>query len=126
MNGNVEYTAQEVNELAFNVQQILQSNWPVMFSWGYSKPTAVVFRNMKALRFHVHGFLHKGYIVVALNEGMDLFEVYKLDENFNVLPGEMTEVYLDMLVDIIDQMVETEDANNPEYAEAVKNAVYSI
>lgn len=47
---------------------------------------------MKALRFHVNGFLHKGFIVVALNEGTALFEVYKLDENHNVLPGEETEV----------------------------------
>lgn len=121
-----KYTPDEINETATYILQILRSNWPVIFSWGFSNPAAMVFQDMKALRFHVQGFLHKGNIVVALNEGADSFEVYKLDENYNVLPGELTGVYLDMLVDTIDQLVETEDPNSQEYADAVKNAVYTF
>ena len=128
MNNNQEtrYSVQEIMEAARYVQEIFQTQWRVVFSWGYSRPTALQFRNMKALRFHVNGFLHKGFVVVALNEGTDLFEVYKLDENRNVLPGEETEVYFDMLVDTIDRMVETQNANSLQYqkqAEAYLAAV---
>lgn len=122
MNNNQEtrYSAQEVLEAARYVQQIFWMQWPVVFSWGGSQPVAILFRKMKALRFHVNGFLHRGFIVVALNEGTDLFEVYKLDENRNVLPGEETEVYFDTLVDTIDRMVETSNANSLQYQKQVE------
>lgn len=115
----IKYTVEEINDLATYVLRILSSNRSIMWSWGFSKPTAVVFREMKALRFHVQGFLHKGYVVVALNEGMDCFEVYKLDENLKAQPDEQQEVDSDMLVDTIDRMVETESPNSIEYQSQV-------
>lgn len=122
MNNNQEtrYSAQEVMKTARYVQEIFQTQWPVVFGWGYSQPTAVRFRNRKALCFHVNGFLHRGFVVVALNEGTDLFEVYTLDENRQVLPGEETEVYFDTLVDTIDRMVETSNANSLQYQKQVE------
>lgn len=122
MNDNrpTNYLPQEIQETALYVQQILRTQWIVVSSWGYKRPAAIQFRKMKALRFHVNGFWHKGFIVVALNEGTDLFEVYKLDENHNVLPGEETEVYFDMLVDTIDRMVETPNADSLQYQKQIE------
>lgn len=119
-NQETQYSVQEVMETARYVQQIFRTQWPVVFSGGYSQPAAILFRNMKALRFHVNGFLHQGFVVVALNEGTDLFEVYMLDEKRNVLPGKETEVYFDTLVDTIDRMVETSNANSLQYQKQVE------
>ena len=60
---------------------------------------------MEGLWFHVNGFKHKGWVAVLYNEGLDLFEVRLLDDS-GTEKNRVGEVYIDCLVDIIDELVE--------------------
>ena len=56
------------------------------------------------LRFKVKGFKLRGVVEVAQNEGKNLFEVSFIKRGKVV--DVITDVYLDMLVDVIDNKVE--------------------
>lgn len=53
----------------------------VLMSWGISRLAATVIDNMPALRLKVNGRLHKGEVFIALNEGVDYYEIYLADNN---------------------------------------------
>lgn len=48
----------------------------VLMSWGISQLAATVIDNMPALRLKVNGRLHKGEVYIALNEGVDYYEIF--------------------------------------------------
>ena len=95
--------------------QIFRAYAMVVFSWGFNSPIAIA----NGLRFKVQGFKFKGTVEVVYNEGTDLFDV-RLIKNGEVV--ELVEdVYLDSLVDVIDNHVEKVD----NYKQKVINT-YSI
>lgn len=53
----------------------------VLMSWGISQLAATVIDTMPALRLKVNGRLHKGEVFIALNEGVDYYEIYLADKN---------------------------------------------
>ena len=60
------------------------------------------------LEFHVQGFKHTGMVQIVLDEGKDLFEVHLIPDS----EGEekvIEDIYLDMLVSVIDRNVEKTD-----------------
>ena len=60
------------------------------------------------LGFHVQGFIHTGMVRIILDEGKDLFEIHLIPDS----EGEekvIEDVYLDMLVSVIDRNVEKTD-----------------
>ncbi len=60
------------------------------------------------LEFHVQGFKHTGMVQIILDEGKDLFEIHLIPDS----EGEknvIEDVYLDMLVSIIDENVKQTD-----------------
>lgn len=74
-------------------------------SWGLEKVAPYRWDEMEGLWFHVSGFKHRGWVAVLYNEGMDLFEVRLLDDS-GTEKNRVGEVYIDCLVDIIDELVE--------------------
>ena len=91
-------------EMARYILAILRSQPMIVLSWGFHK--AVALEN--GLQFNVQGFKHKGKVQVIYDAGWDLFNVVLLD-----CTGKETRreegVYLDCLVDVIDEMVEKTD-----------------
>ena len=89
--------------MANYIMQILRSYAVVVFSWGFNNPTAIE----NGLRFKVQGFKFKGTVEVEYNEGTDLFDI-RLIQNGKVVET-IEDVYLDSLVDVIDNHVEKVD-----------------
>ncbi len=90
---------------------ILRTNPMVVFSWGFHSPVAVE----NGLEFRVEGYKHKGKVRVLYIEGLDLFQVVTLKKDGSV-KEKVEEVYLDELVNVIDNMVEMV----PDYKERVE------
>ena len=62
----------------------------------------------REMKFHVQGFKHTGMVRIILDEGKDLFEIHLIPDS----EGEekvIEDVYLDMLVSVIDRNVEKTD-----------------
>ena len=94
-------------EMARYIWSILKAQLTIIMSWGIDLDSIRVIS--LGIQFHVQGFKHTGYVKVALNEGKDLFEISLLSDDGECVKF-LDEVYLDMLVDTIDQVVErTED-----------------
>ena len=104
-------------EMANYILRILRSQLMVMFSWGFNHPVALP--NNEGLRFNVQGFKFKGTVEVVYNEGWDLFDVRFIKNGKEI--DTIEEIYLDGLVDAIDDYVE----KTPYYNEKVA-AEYSI
>ena len=111
-NESLQYSHEDVAEnrdleMARYIWYILKTQLTIITSWGID-PGSIKVVNL-GIQFHVQGFKHTGYVKVALNEGKDLFEISLLSDNGECVKF-LDEVYLDMLVDTIDQAVEkTED-----------------
>ena len=102
-----------INYTAQNILTIIRSAGPVAWSWGLDNFRATAYKGMAALRFSVSGFVHKGDVVVALNVGADMYEVYCIDGESNAV-NSGTNVYFDELVSVIDRMVE-KDCSQADY-----------
>ena len=91
------------NTMAEYILQIFRAYIAIVWSWGFNCPTAI----QNGLRFKVQGFKFKGVVEVVYNEGTDLFDVklIKRGEVIDTVEG----VYLDSLVDVIDNKVEKVD-----------------
>lgn len=87
-------------EMAQYIMNILKAKLMVVWSWGFNSPMAIP----NGLRFKVQGFKFRGVVEVVYNESKDLFEVSFIKRGKVV--DIITDVYLDMLVDVIDNKVE--------------------
>ena len=85
------------------ILKILLTQPIIVFSWGFNTPIAIA----NGLRFKVQGFKFKGTVEVEYNEGTDLFDI-RLIQNGKVVET-IEDVYLDSLVDVIDNHVEKVD-----------------
>lgn len=84
------------------ILQILRTQPIVVFSWGFHNACAIP----NGLKFSVDGYLHQGAVEVLYNEGADLFVVNTLNGDGSI-KQRVDSVYLDCLVNVIDEMVET-------------------
>lgn len=109
---NLQYSHEDMavnrdQEMARYIWSILKTQLTIIMSWGIDLDSIKVVD--LGIQFHVQGFKHTGYVKVTLNEAKDLFEISLLSDNGECVKF-LDEVYLDMLVDTIDQAVEkTED-----------------
>jgi hypothetical protein len=94
-----------IDDTARYILTIIRSGGPVTWWWGSEAFRVTAYKGMAALRFSVNGFVHKGDVVAALNGGSDMFEVYCLDGDDNVV-SRRDDVHLDELVGAIDTLVE--------------------
>lgn len=94
-------------ELAGYIWSILKTQIAIVMSWGVVPESMKVIEG--GLEFHCQGFKHAGTVRIILDEGTDLFEIHLIPDS----EGEekiIEDVYLDMLVPVIDENVEkTED-----------------
>ena len=84
--------------MAEYILQILKSQLMVLCSWGPHN-----FKRLpedQGLSFLVEGFKYTGKVKVIYNEGSDLFEVHLSDGT------KVEDVYLNNLVEVIDNLVE--------------------
>ena len=88
-------------EMALYILRILRTQPIIVFSWGFHSPIAV----NNGLRFLVEGRLHQGWTEVLYDDGADLFRVRTLKDG--AVKEEVSDVYLESLVYVIDRMVET-------------------
>lgn len=90
-------------EMAKYIMSILRTQITVAWSWGLHNPVAVE----NGIRFAVRGFKFKGIVEVVYDEGYDLFNVkfIKAGEVVDTVEG----VYVDGLIDVIDNYVERTD-----------------
>ena len=87
--------------MAEYIMIILKSRLQIMWSWGCRSFVAL----NDGLMWHVQGYLLNGWVKVLYNCGTDAFDVYFLN-NKKELVKKVEEVYLDNLVDVIDDYVE--------------------
>lgn len=102
-----------VNEVAHGIFDVLKMSPALVMSWGAVKFQTDVYKNMPALKFPVRGFIFTGTVVVALNKGADLYEVYCIEDNGEIV-NSREYVYFDELAEVIDKMVE-KDCSQQEY-----------
>lgn len=93
-------------ELAKYIWSILKSNLPILMSWGVEIETVKVIKC--GIEFKVNGFKHTGKVQIVLNEGADLFEVYLIGEDGEIR-DKREDIYFDMLVSVVDELVEKTD-----------------
>ena len=120
---NVQQTQQaiRVNEIAKEIYRQIKAtfNISVLWSWGIEEQRAMTYKKMPSLGLKVNGFQHKGWVIISLNEGKDLYNIYLLDKLQNE-----TKVIEDVFcedLDILDTLIETGEMNEQEYAEKVDN-----
>ncbi len=92
-------------EVANTIREQLVTLTPfnTILSWGASKFSATVYKDMPALTFKVNGRLHKGTIIIALN-GADHYKVYlQSGKETTLINGEVCFVELG---DVIDEHIE--------------------
>lgn len=87
--------------MAKYILQIFRHYPAIVLSWGFQMPVATT----NGIKFHVQGYLHKGWVEVIYDEGYDTFTVRTLKKDGSV-KREESDVYIDGLVDTIDGMVE--------------------
>lgn len=104
-------------EIVNGILAVLKTAPEIVMSWGLDHATIKPVEC--GLQFHVQGYKHKGNVVIKLNEGVDLYEVYLYEEN-GKLKESYTDIYVDQLIDTIDQTVEY---TGTDYQERV-NATY--
>ena len=94
-------------ELAKYIWSVLRMEMAIFMSWGIDLGSVKAIEG--GLEFHCQGFKHTGRVQIILNEGANLFEIHLIPDS----KGEekiIEDVYVDMLVSVIDENVEkTED-----------------
>ena len=99
-------------ELARYIWSILKSDLPVLMSWGVEIEKVI----KCGIEFKVNGFKHTGKVQIVLNEGADLFEVCLIGEDGEIR-DKREDIYFDMLVSEVDELVEKTDDYEKRIAE---------
>jgi len=113
---------QIANEIYRQLKAILGIN--VLWSWGIAEQRAMMYKNMASLGIRVNGYIHKGWVIISLNEGKDLYNIYLLDRKQNVKET-FEDVYAEDL-EILDTLIETGEMNEQEYKEKINSTCYLI
>ena len=99
--------------MAVYIMQILLTKPNVVMSWGVSQMR--VLEGDEGVMFHVQGFKFNGWVKCVYDLGEDLFNLFYIDnegETQKIQKG----IYVDQLVDVIDEAVE----KTADYNERVK------
>ena len=125
MNAKQTQQAIRVNEIAKEIYRQLKAtfNISVLWSWGIEEQRAMTYKKMPSLALKVNGFQHKGWVIISLNEGKDLYNIYLLDKSQKEIRV-IEDVFCENL-EILDTLIETGEMNEQEYAETVDKE-YSV
>lgn len=105
-------------KMAVYILSILSAKPNVVMSWGVCKLRAL--QGDEGCMFHVQGFKFNGWVKVVYDLGEDLFNLFYID-NKGLVQKVQNGIYVDQLVDTIDNSVE----KTADYYERVKE-LYSI
>ena len=79
----------------------------------FHKPKLINFQNEREFfEFNVNGRYHKGRVRIEIDRGLDLFNVSLLRARKEEVLYETKGIYLDCLVDTIDNLIETSSYKN--------------
>lgn len=106
-------------ETAGYIWRVIQGSGCIWWSWGVCAPRPTMHRNMPALAFSVNGFKHKGRVYVALNQGLDLLEIFLVNNDGKEV-RHIEDVFIDDLVGVLDKYIETDNDKSENYKEKVK------
>ena len=94
---------------------------PTYWSWGVSKQQCSYYNDMPSLLLTVSGAIHKGIVVVSLDEMKDTYVITLLDDNKEVISS-CEDIYCDSVGSKIDELIERPaDMNDEEYKEMALN-----
>ena len=110
---NTENNFTEDFQMAQYIMKLLSMRKITLMSWGFNSPKIIT----DGLQFNVNGFKHSGLVQVIYQHGLDLFKIQLLSTEMGLLK-EITEIYFDELVSVIDEHVEMVE----NYEERVKLA----
>ncbi len=80
----------------------------ILMSWGISRLAATIIDGMAALSLRVNGRIHKGEVIIALNEGVDYYEIYLREDSEERDTLKIAEdVDFTQLSEIIDEAIES-------------------
>lgn len=108
-----------VIEVANEILKLLRIGAYKTMSWGMDRLVAIEYEDKPALKFNVNGFVHKGNVVIALDDGKDLYEIHLLKDSGEVKKS-VREIYYDHLVDMADVLIETGDDTPDTYKKRVE------
>ena len=109
-------------ELAMYIWRILKTQMTIIMSWGIDPSKARVIDN--GIELHVRAFLHTGFLQITLNEGADLFEIKLLSEERELVKF-IDGIYLDCLVNTLDENIEKCDNYEQRVSEYLKETQIS-
>ena len=104
---NVWKEIEPLTQRDFNVNetlQVLTHNKLIWITWGVSPRTICSFEN-KVLIFKPNGRYFKDFVCVTLGWD-DVYQVHFMNDEYKVVKS-VEGVYFDMLVDVINQYIET-------------------
>jgi len=87
--------------MANYILAILRMSQNIVWSWEFNSPKPLE----NGLSFKVQGFLHKGWVLVKYNQDSDLFDIKLLSYQLKEVKS-IEGIYVDQLIDVIDDMVE--------------------
>ena len=108
--------------IAKYIWTILKSQLTIIMSWGVDPATVRAIE--RGLECHVQGFVHTGFVQITLNEGTDLFEIKLLSEERELVKF-IDGVYLDCLVNTLDENIEKCDNYEQRVSEYLKETQIS-
>ena len=123
---STQQQAIRVNQIATEIYRQLKAIFDinVLWSWGIAEQRAMIYNNMASLGIRVNGYIHKGWVIIALNEGKDLYNIYLLDKKQNVKET-IEDVFVEDL-DVLDSLIETGEMSKQEYIDKVRATTYSF
>jgi len=124
MNALQTEQAIRVNRIAKEIYRQIKAtfNVNVLWSWGISIQKAMIYRNMPSLGLKVNGYKHKGWVIISLNEGKDLYNIYLLDNLQNVTDF-IEDIYAEDLT-MLDTLIETGKMNKQAYKNRVNSTYF--
>ena len=90
--------------IAFQILEVIKADLLHMMSWGFSDPTIIE----NGLLFRVRGLIHKGKVMVTLNECTGLFHIQIIGKK-NKVKNSIEDVRLDNLINVLDLQIERVD-----------------
>ena len=109
---------EEINAIAEEILALLKLKLNIVCSWGFNKAQATVYNDMPGLKFCVNEFFHKGHVMILLNAGADLYEIFILNLDGSI-KEHITDVFFEDVHDIIDEAVEKGKLSQEEYEEKI-------
>lgn len=103
MKKDIQHILDVARETCRQISRLTPMN--VLMSWGVDTLRATTFRDMPALRIKVNGRLWSEYVIIALDEGKDYYEVWLADRKGNSKKV-ADEIDFTQLSDCIDTAIE--------------------